>query len=85
MLQMDMSGWGILPLKMVADPWLASVRERHWWTIFKQWACNDVPPGISADGAPAKSRGWLNQRVLAILQGIKDAHAFRDYAQRKWL
>ena len=67
MLQVDMGGWGILPLPLVNDPWLASVRERHWRTIFKKWACNGVPPGISADGAPAKSRGWSNQRVLAVL------------------
>ena len=73
------------PLQLVSDPRLASVRERHWWTIFKRWACNDVPAGISAHGTPRKSRGWLNQQRLAVLQGIKDAWAIRDYACMKCL
>ena len=77
-LQADMGGRGILPLQYVSDQWLASVREIHCWFIFKKWACNDVPPGISADGEPAKSRGWLNQRVLAILHGMKEAKSIRD-------
>ena len=73
MAKTDLSGWGILPLQWVEDDWHASVRERHWWWIFRRWACNDVPPGISTQGEGSKSRGWLNQRVLAALQGIRDA------------
>ena len=85
MLQVDMGGWGILPLQYVLDPWYASVRERHWWFVFKKWACNDVPPGICSPDSPQRSRGWLNQRVLAILQGIRDAKRIRDFAKLKWL
>jgi hypothetical protein len=73
MAKTDLSGWGILPLQWVEDDWHASVRERHWWRIFRRWACNDVPPGISTQGEGSKSRGGLNQRVLAALQGIRDA------------
>ena len=85
MLQVDMGGWGILPLQYVLDPLYASVRERHWWFVFTKWACNDVPPGICSPDSSQRSRGWLNQRVLAILQGIRDAKRIRDFARLKWL
>ena len=85
MTKTDLSGWGILPLQWVEDDWHASVRERHWWWIFRRWACNDVPPGISTQGEGSKSRGWLNQRVLAALQGIRDARRISDWPRVKFL
>ena len=84
MAKTDLSSWGILPPQWVED-WHASVRERHWWWIFRRWACNDVPPGISTQGAGSKSRGWLNQRVLAALQGIRDARRTSDWPRVKFL
>ena len=50
MLQTDSAHWGIIPLQFMNDEWYASVRERHWWFVFKKWACNDVAPGISTEG-----------------------------------
>ena len=85
MLQIDHAHWGILPLQYVSDSWLASVREHHWWFMFKKWACNDVAPGISTDGEGSQPRGWLNQRVLAVLQGIKEAKRLRDYPRIRYV
>ena len=85
MLNSKLSGWGIVPLQWVHNEWLASVRERHWWWIFRRWACNDVAPGISTSGEGSKSRGWLNQRVLAAPQGIKDARQIDDYPRVHFL
>ena len=79
------SGWGILPLQWIEDDWHASVRERHWWWVFRRWACNDVPPGISTNGEGSKTRGWMNQRVLAALQGIRDARGIGDWPRVKFL
>ena len=73
MLQIDPSHWGILPLQYVADSWLASAIECHWWHIFKKWACNDVAPGISTDGAGSQPRGRLNQCVRTVLSSMKEA------------
>ena len=78
-------GWGILPLQWVEDDWLASVRERHWWWIFPCYACNDVPPGISTQGEGSNSRGWMNQRVLAALQGIRYPRSIRDWPRVRFL
>ena len=50
MAKSKLSGWGILPLQWVEDDWLPSVQEHHWWWIFRRFACNDVPPGISTQG-----------------------------------
>ena len=73
MLQTKIAHWGILPLENVTDPWLASVREQHWWFVFSKYACNDVVSSISTDGQGSQPRGWLNQRVLAVLQGLREA------------
>ena len=67
MAKNNRSGWGILPLQWVEDDWHASVEVRHSWWIFRRWACNDIPPGISTNGEGSKFRGWMNQRVLAAL------------------
>ena len=85
MLKHGLGGWGILPLQWVEEEWLASVRERHWWWVFRRWACNDVAPGISTEGEGSQSRGWMNQRVLAALKGIKDARHVDDYPRIKFL
>ena len=42
-------------------------------------------PGISTSGEGSKSRGWLNQRVLVALQGIKDARQIDDYPRVRFL
>ena len=83
MLQTDIAHWGILPLQYVADPWLASGREHHWLFVFRKYACNDVAPGISTDGQESQPRGWLKQRVLAVLQGLREAKQLSDYP-RMW-
>ena len=77
--------WGILPLQWVHDSWLASIRERHCWWTFRRWACNDVAPRISTEREGSQPRGWLNQRVLTALQGIKDARRVDDYPRIKFL
>ena len=51
----------------------------------RRWACNDVAPGISTEGEGSQPRGWLNQRVLMALQGIKDARRVDDYPRIKFL
>ena len=85
MLQTDRSHWGILPLQCVQDSWYASIRERHWWFTFKKYACNDVAPGISTDGEGLGPRGWLNQRVLAVLHSIKQDRQIQDWARLRFL
>ena len=85
LLQVDMGGWGILPLQYARDDWYASVKERNRWCTFQKWACNDLAPGICSTDTHPKSRSWSNQRVVAILQGMKDAKAIRDFAWVRWL
>ena len=80
----DLSHWGILPLQFVDDDWLASIRERHWWFTYRKYAINDIAPGICADGT-GRNTGWLNQKVLALLQGIRDARAIDDFGRVKFL
>jgi hypothetical protein len=80
----DLSHWGILPLQLVDDDWLASIRERHWWFTYRKYAINDIAPGICADGT-GRNTGWLNQKVLALLQGIRDARAIDDFGRVKFL
>ena len=64
--------WAILPLQFVTDDFLASIRERHWWCVFRKYTINDVPPRINRSRDSKKERGCLNKRVIAVLQGIKD-------------
>ena len=85
MSQTDPAHWGIIPLQYVQDEWYASTRERHWWFTFKKYACNDVPPGISTEGEGSGPRGWLNQRVLSVLQSMKEARRISDWPRLKWL
>ena len=35
--------------------------------------------------ALSKSRGWLNQRVLAVLQALNEAKQFHDYPRISYL
>ena len=79
MLQTDSAHWGIIPLQFMSDEWYASVRERHWWFVFKKWPCNDVAPGISTEGQGSGPRGWLNQRVLQVLHSMKEARQIKDF------
>ena len=75
----DPSHWGIVPLQYVTDDFLASVRERHWWYVFRKYVVNDVPPGINRSGDSKKDRGFLNKRVLSVNQGIREARALDDH------
>ena len=85
MMQHPLGGWEIFPLQWVHDQWLASVRERHCRWTFRRWVCNDVAPGICTEGEGSQRKGWLNQRVLTALQGIKDAKRVDDYPHIKFL
>ena len=85
MAKSKLSGWGILPLQWVEDDWVASLRERHWWWIFRRFACNDAPPGISTQGEGSGSWGWMNQRVVAARQGIRNAKSIKDWPRVKFL
>ena len=75
MLQIEVTHWGML----------ASVRERHWWFVFRKYACNNVAPSIGIDGQGSQPRGWLNQRVLAVLQDLREAKQLRDYPRIRYL
>ena len=44
-----------------------------------------MAPGICTEGEGSPSRGWLNQRVLAVLQGFKEANQFWDYPRIRYL
>ena len=85
MVKHNLGPWGILPPQWVHDEWLASLREHQWWWTFRRWACNNVARGISTDGVGSQSRGWMNQRVVAPLQGIKDARLVVVYPRVKFL
>ena len=61
------------------------MQERRWWWIFCRWACNDVPLGISTQGEGSGSWGWMNQRALAVFQGICDARSIGDWPRVKFL
>ena len=43
------------------------------------------PPRISIEGEGSGPRGWLNQRVLSILQSRKEARRISDWPRLKWL
>ena len=51
---------------------------------YRKYAINDIAPGICADGT-GRNTGWLNQKVLALLQGIRDARAIDDFGRVKFL
>ena len=69
----------------MTDDFQASVRERHWWYVFKRHVVKDVPARINQSGDSKKERGILNKCVLAILQGIRDARSLDDYPRVKLL
>ena len=81
----DMSHWGLVPLQLVTEDFQASVRERHWWYVFRRYALNDVPPGINGSEDSKEARGFLNKRVLAVLHGIHEARGLDGYPRLRLL
>ena len=81
----DLAHWGIIPLQYVVDDFLASVPERHWWYVFRKYVVNDIPPGINRSGDSKKDTGFLNKRVITVIQGIREARALGDYPRVKYL
>ena len=63
------------------------VRERGWWWQLHRWAVNDVAPGVPhpSAGRTSSNRGWLNKRVLRVLQEVCVAKDSQDYSRVKFM
>ena len=78
LLTTNIADWVTIPMQYCPTLFQTGPAERTRWSDLKQWAVNDIPPGISDNDTRDSKWAYMHNTILHMLHELRHAQQQRD-------